>query len=868
MKNKLTKILFLLLMLSLAFCLCACFGGNPGEDPGDDPDEPLSGLVLIEDGKAKFKVVTTSGAGSAGIRAARDFVDRLRELGVEVDDVVTDTSADDVTDCEIIIGTGAKHRPARCNIAKDEIGNEGYLIRAVDSRIIIAGGTGNLTRDTLKIFIKDYLGIDGTTTEIESVAVDEELNVFVPTDYNIDSVKIVGRDISQYVIACDQSNPILYPELVGDFQNMLLADTGKRLNIVDIDSAGNDKRIVFRMTSDAGEDGFRVLVSNENLVIECSYPLLFAEGYEKFISDVFKSGKDDIFFTASYKYSTNVSTVSYADFGAIGDGVTNDFFAIYNAHFRVNDTKQTLIAEGIKGNVFYIGKTWEDGTTIGGVIDCNANGNPIAGKSIPIKTDMDFGDATFIIDDTVPGIHVASRRQKHIFTLARESETVTYKSTDGYENQISSLTATPTLSVGGTSISWLKDLLTSLGREEYMVTFKNSDHRDYIRFGSNQNSGDVREDRIIIDKNGRISNDTPIIFEFTNITEIQIIPIDDSPITVQGGRFETIAPIHDYETKGRPDYESYSRGFLVQRPNSTLKNLDHEVFAEPTGRYDSYPSYGFVAFNGTYNSTLSDSKLSGRQLYYGKKAATTSDVAMGSYDLTMNDSIKIYFNNITQYRDIKDEKYWGLSASNGCKNLFFDNVAISRIDAHCGLWNMDIKNSTIGFAINVIGGGDVNIENTTKLSGNDFIYLRQDYGATFNGTVNLKDCHLVGYKSWNSTSTPEFHGEKNSRAYIIESGFDANKSFTHQTEGKKYYNNWDFGYVCYMPRYVNLDNFTVDTGVSLYVYNKILDSAFDTSLVNGGYRITNRITYKNMDKPTICHDSSCTKLLAIPMVAG
>jgi hypothetical protein len=192
----------------------------------------------------------------------------------------------------------------------------------------------------------------------------------------------------------------------------------------------------------------------------------------------------------------------------------------------------TLIAEGLEGNVFYIGKTWRDGTTVNGVLDCNANGNPFAGVSIPIKTDMNFGDATFIIDDTVPGIHVASRRQKHIFTLARESETVTYKSTVGYENQISSLTATPTLSVGGTSILWLKDILTSLGHEEYMVTFKNSDHRDYIRFGSNQNSGDVREDRVIIDKNGRISNDTPIIFEFTNITEIQIIPIDDAPMTI------------------------------------------------------------------------------------------------------------------------------------------------------------------------------------------------------------------------------------------------------------------------------------------------------------------------------------------------
>jgi len=281
------------------------------------------------------------------------------------------------------------------------------------------------------------------------------------------------------------------------------------------------------------------------------------------------------------------------------------------------------------------------------------------------------------------------------------------------------------------------------------------------------------------------------------------------------------------------------------------------VLNEPTDK--SYPYYGFIAFNSTYNSTLSDSKLCGHRVYKNYKG-----VQMGSYDLTMNTSINIYFKNITQYRDIKDSKYWGLSASNRTKNMYFDNVSISRIDAHCGLWNLEIKNSTIGFAINVIGGGTVNIENTTKLVGSEFISLRQDYGATFNGTVNLKNCHLEGYKSWSSLNG-DFSGAKNTRAYIINSGFNATKSYKNSDENKTYlFKEWDFGYTCYMPREVNLDNFTC--GVPVYVFNKIVDEAFDDTLVNGGYQITEKITYKNMQAPAICYNSTCTKLLDIDLV--
>ena len=827
------------MLISFSLCLVACGGG-------DDPDEPLTGLVLVEDGKAKFKVVTSSRAGSAAIRAAGDFVTRLRELGVEVDDVISDKSAEDVTDCEIIIGTDVRNRPDGLSISSLELGESGYIIKAVGSRILIAGGTSKLTKSTLDKFIKEHLRIDDAATELKNASVSETLNVYAPTKRPIESLKIAGRDISKFVISCDQSDDAVYPNMVGDFKKMLLEDAGVNLSIIDSDESTDLKRIIFRTTSYAGTDGFRVRVANDNLIIECSYPKVFYDGYDKFISDVFKSGKKDVYFSSSYIYTTNVSTVTYGDFGALGDGKNNDFFAIYNAHVKVNDTKQKINPVGKEGNVFYIGKTWEDGVTNeDGILDCNANGVPHTGKIIPIKTDVNFGDATFIIDDTVPGIHVQTRRQRNIFALVRDNEIVKYSNEFGFGKQISSLTDNPTLFVGATEIPWLKSVLAELSHDEYMVTLVNENHPDFIRYGSNEDDGGARRDVLIVDKNGRISSDTPVIFDFEQITEIQILAVDDSPITVEGGIFKNICALYD-PSYGAVNYDSYQRGFLVQRSNSTIKNIDHEMLDEPDDQ--SYPYYGFVAFNSTYNSTLSDSKLCGHRVYANYKG-----VSMGSYDLTMNTSINIYFKNITQYRDIKDSKYWGLSASNRTKNMRFDNVKISRIDAHCGLWNLDIKNSEIGFAINVIGGGVVNIENTTKLVGNSFIDLRRDYGATFNGTVNLKDCHLEGYSKWNSLNG-EFSGARNTKAYVINANY-------YSTSKK--YREWDFGYTCYMPSNVNLDNFTTSVA-NLYVFNDVNDAAFDTSLPNGGYQLPKKITYKNMaNAPAVCQSSSCTKLLAI-----
>jgi hypothetical protein len=72
---------------------------------------------------------------------------------------------------------------------------------------------------------------------------------------------------------------------------------------------------------------------------------------------------------------------------------------------------------------------------------------------------------------------------------------------------------------------------------------------------------------------------------------------------------------------------------------------------------------------------------------------------------------------------------------------------LSRFDAHEGLYNGKIINSTIG-VIELTGGGEMYMENVTFITDafNYLVTLRPDYGATWNGTMVFKNCNVInGY---------------------------------------------------------------------------------------------------------------------------
>ena len=821
MKSKLLKLLLLLLAMTLvlSFGLTACADPEEPDDPDGDTDEPsdptypeddipLEGLVLIKKNVAQFKVVIASGAGSEGRRAAKDLVDRLRELGVEIADTVEDKDAAAVSDCEIIVGVGVRNRPDACVMEAAEFGPDGSTIRVVGNRVVCAGGTITNTRKAVDKLMRVYMGITETTTSKRNVALATDLNDTVLTDYQVDKITVVGNLLSDYKIVCDENDFGAYPYVTDSVKKAIFNCSGYNLPVVDQkNTVDTDKKLIVRTATNAGDDGFRVFVEGENLIIECSIHKLFLDTAAEFLAKEITSKKGEVSFASDYTWSTHIRTISYADFGAKGDGKDGDFAAMIACHERANETGQTVVAKGTVGNKFYIGKIWDPD-----ISDKVTDEERTYGIQITVKSNCDFTGAEFIIDDTVAGIHYEQRRNRAIFSLTSDKRGVTYSSEPDATNQISSLGENLSLKAGAKEIPWLASQLVG---GDYFVFIENSNHKDYVRYGGNADNGYNRMEALIVHAGGIISDETPVTANFDKITEVMWRSVDDTPITFKGGKFTTKS---NKTASGKAAvYDAYQRGIKINRANATVQDIDHVITGEPGGNNTSYPYYGFVQFYYAYNSTLRDSCLNRHKTYY-----SPDGVPMGNYDLIIDYSVGITVDNVEQHGDIKDMAYWGISASNGSRNMKFNKVVISRIDAHRGLYNLDIKDSTIGFAINVIGGGTVNITNTVRRVGNNFITLRGDYGATFNGTMNIKNCTLDAWTNKSQTA-------RESVAYIIYSEYNSAHA------------NHNFGYTCYMPQYVNLDNFKCSAGTT-YVFPGISDSVF------GKYKICKKITFKNMTK--------------------
>jgi len=424
------------------------------------------------------------------------------------------------------------------------------------------------------------------------------------------------------------------------------------------------------------------------------------------------------------KFKSN-GFVRYSDFGARGDGKTDDIEAIAAAHAFAN--LHHLPVKADEGATFYIG-----------------------GKSrtAVIQTDTDFGSASFIIDDTdvqdrnTPVFLVSSILQpfkpEGVTTLKRDQEKIG-------------------ISFPGTCL----------------VSVTNSNVKRYIRFGPNQNSGFSQTDIFIVDKDGNVDMDAPIIWDFDQITEITALPIDETLLTITGGHFTTIA------NRAESRYTYYSRGIAIRRSHVLADGLEHCIIGE--GDHGA-PYGGFFNIRDCAYVTIQNTILTGHKTYVTIGSAGVS-VPMGSYDISLNRALNLSFIHCSQTNDINDGAYWGIMGSNYCKNLILENCTFSRFDAHMGVANATIRNSTLGHqGINAIGSGTFLVENST-IYGRNLIHLRPDYGSTWQGEFIIRNCVFVPA------------GGRPSQAILI----GGSNSGQH-----------DFGYTCYMPARIIIENLTID----------------------------------------------------------
>jgi hypothetical protein len=424
------------------------------------------------------------------------------------------------------------------------------------------------------------------------------------------------------------------------------------------------------------------------------------------------------------KFKAN-GLVRYSDFGAVGDGKTDDIDAIAAAHAFANQYGLSVKAD--KGVTYYISSK---------------------NRTAVIRTDTDFGTAAFIIDDTD-----VQNRNAHVFMVSSSRQPF---KPDG----ISSLKRNQEkidISLPGTCL----------------VTVTNSHLRRYIRFGPNQNSGSPQTDIFIIDKDGNVDMVAPIIWDFDQITDIKALPIDEMTLTITGGRFTTIA--NSAESK----YTYYGRGIAIRRSNVLVDGLEHRI----TGEGDHGAPYGgFINIGECSYVTVRNTILTGHKTYQTIGSAGVG-VSMGTYDISINRALNVSFVNCSQTNDINDSRYWGILGSNYCKNLIYDNCTLSRFDAHMGVANATIRNSKLGHqGINAIGSGTFTVENST-IYGRSLINLRSDYGSTWQGEFLIRNCIFVPA---------------------------GGRSISVSLIGGSYSGQHDFGYTCYMPERITIENLHID----------------------------------------------------------
>lgn len=148
--------------------------------------------------------------------------------------------------------------------------------------------------------------------------------------------------------------------------------------------------------------------------------------------------------------------VRYSDFGAKGDGKSDDIDAIAGTHAFAN--QQGLRVKANENTTFYIGGKE---------------------RAVIVRTDTEFGTAKFIIDDTE-----VQNRKAPVFTISSDLKPFKLES-------IVSLRRNQ------------KKIDASLPAP-CLITATNSNVKHYIRFGLNQNNGSPQTDIFLSDENGNV----------------------------------------------------------------------------------------------------------------------------------------------------------------------------------------------------------------------------------------------------------------------------------------------------------------------------------------------------------------------------
>ncbi|MCR5693685.1 MAG: hypothetical protein K6G89_01790 [Clostridia bacterium] len=548
---------------------------------------------------------------------------------------------------------------------------------------------GVLSSQGYRIFAdaEQNIRINGTSLEsfyaaleyFESLFEDGDLSLANNFEYNyhpfnkLDGLRVDGTSIEDFKLVYDDGDG-LQSTAAKYILKLLFTERGAFVK----NESGAEHTITFVYGQEGSSTG-NVSVTEGNIVVTGNPRIGFFRVFRDFLAALegteLESGAS---FDVDYG-----SFISYEDYGAVGDGETDDSQAIYNAHSAQKSDKKTILAR--EDATYYIGKS---------------------ARISVISADVDWSTAHFIIDDSE-----LTSAGSNIFQIPAASRSVTV-----------------TRSVGSVMSGQQEIEGLSLAAKS-LVTLENSKVKQYIRKGANQDSGSSQKEIILVNEDGSIDPTTPVIWDFEEVTSAKAIRVDDAPLTVKGGIFTTIA------NQASSNYVYYNRGIDIQRSNAVIEGIAHYIIGEGDS---GAPYNGFLMISNAYNLTVRDTVLTPHMIYY--TMGTGGFTPMGTYDCQVTNTVNLNFERVIQSRSINDIFYWGTFASNYSRNISFDGCILGRFDAHKGVCHVTLKNSTFGWqGINLIGHGVALIENCNIYAKN-IINLRDDYGSTWDGDLIIRNC--------------------------------------------------------------------------------------------------------------------------------
>ena len=811
------KIIILIISLTLTLALFACGGETPctehtdadgngkcdvcdanvapeGGDEGGNGDTGTD-LVLVSGSKTGFAVVSANSLTDKAEGYVNDFIKNLNKYYLEDKDLKTNYDAPGFDDVVEIIFGAPNNRGEQFKRDEHYLGYKGFSIELIGNKLFVLAGGDRGYQDAIKYLEDTLFDLEGYADTIDELVIPAGTKYeSIPTDYSITQFTVGGTDISEFVIAYNNSAKDAKAAAT-TLRNTIYKDSGIWLDYVPLSGVTADQRVIYveNTKGDASrttDEGFTVYVKDGNLHIECEFENKFEDAMYAFIDSKLSTGK--VSFTKSYTFTKDVRNIYYKDFGAVGDGVTDDFFALKACHDEANKYGHTV--NGTKGHTYYIGA---------------ANGT----GTIEVKTDTYWNLCSFIFDDRdVPDPKDGNNYLSSIFSILPDKESYTLTG--------SKLPVTNIPSGSVTIGDWKPG-------ERVMVALYDNTKRHYIRYGVNMDNGKAQSELIIVNADGTVDPDTPIVWDYTTVSKMVVYPCDDAPITFSGGykgqeyvhesgifdnfnSFER-GTVYTYLNDAPSEYKYFARNFAVTRSNVTIKNIEH--FVDEHTAETSAPYTGFIKLSHCTDITV-EGMVFDKQKRFFTTGASGGSSNMGTYEIAAEYANRVTWRNCRQYNYFTEDGgvvSHGIMGTNYCKNLTFDNMVASSFDAHCNLYNATIKD-TVCSNLLFIGSGTIVFDNVviyTDGSGAALI-LREDYGSTWHGDIKFKDIVLK-----TSKDTPTLS--------LISAA----------------YSNHNFGYACYLPEKIELNNakivkygFKIENGkrseweietnhVSLHLFSKL-----------------------------------------------